>query len=290
MAKSNSQTRLAALADQLRDCLKADAKNIYTYGAILTEANRILEHGQWGPWLEDFGISEASARNYMAAHKFKLAVQSWPMFKSAKFADLKLRPSAIYMLAGLLDEISTLGRKDGTTDFACAGDDSHFFAIGIPDIEAVLVAAKNAWVGPKRLEAILYERHPEAYKEDNPEPVTTTIDTAPADETEETDEDPEVTPRQPRAPKSETVAPRVTAQLSFSSYVLGLWDLCEEAPSTLKSPQLKLEQIERVIALLTEVAKLLTPTVVPLRPAGSVEIPIDDVKAAHAATEVEVRP
>ena len=44
-----------------------------------------------------------------------------------------------------------------------------------------------------------------------------------------------------------------------------------------------------MIVLLTEVAKLLTPTVVPLRPASSVEIPIDEVKAAHeAAAEAEV--
>jgi len=101
------------LAAELKECLKADARNNYTIGAILTEANRELEHGKWGPWLDDFGISEKSSRNYMAAHRFKLAVGQMAAFKSVKFTDLKLRPSAVYLLAEML-ETKVFQDDDGT--------------------------------------------------------------------------------------------------------------------------------------------------------------------------------
>ena len=79
----------------------------------------------------------------------------------------------------------------------------------------------------------------------------------------------------------------MTDRLSFNSWVEGLWGLREHPASTFRTTSIKLEQHEQVIGLLTEVAKLLTPTVVPLRAAGSVEIPVADVKAAHEATELE---
>jgi hypothetical protein len=287
MAKSNSKAVLVDLGNKLSTFLKTDAGNTFAIGAVLADARNILDHGDWLPWLEGYGISETSGRRYLAAHKFKVALRElpfkdlWVGAKSAKLADLKLRASAVYQLAELLGMIPEAGLKL---------DDGTIVTVTTDDIKAVLIAARETWVGPKRLEAIIRGRHPEEVPAEQPTPEPEPADEADDVESEPDDVESEPTPRQPRAPKPETLAPRVTAQLSFSSYVLGLWDLCEEAPSTLKSSQLKLEQIERVIALLTEVAKLLTPTVVPLRPAGSVEIPIDDVKAAHAATEVEVRP
>lgn len=237
MAKfSNSEARLKVLAAELKECLKADVRNVYTMGAILTEANRVSEHGKWGPWLDDFGISEKSSRNYMAAHKFKLAVSQMAAFKSVKFTDLKLRPSTVYLLAEMLE----------TKVFQ---DDDGMVAVDIEDIEAVLAAAKDAWVGPKRLTAIVHERHPARAEPELP--------------------------------------PRVTTLLKYTSYLNGLWDLRQEPPGTFRTTSIKPEQHQQVIALLTEVMKLLTPTVVPLRAAGSVEIPVADVEAAHEATELE---
>ena len=92
----------------------------------------------------------------------------------------------------------------------------------------------------------------------------------------------------PKPPASTPELPkRVTDLLSFDSWVQGLWGLHEQPTSTFRTTSIKLEQMEQVIELLTEVAKLLTPTVVPLRAVGNVEIPAADVKAAHEATELE---
>ena len=279
MAKSNSKAVLVDLGNKLSTYLKTDAGNTFAIGAVLADARNVLDHGDWLPWLEGYGISETSGRRYLAAHKFKLALRElpfkdlWVGAKSAKLADLKLRASAVYQLAELLEMIPDAGLKL---------DDGTVVTVTTDDIKAVLIAARDTWIGPKRLEAIVRERHPD-------EVPATAEPSAPADETgEQTGEDEdtgegEPTPRQPRTPKPEIeLPPRVTAQLRLASYVDGLWDLCEQEPSTLKSSQLKLEQVERVIVLLTEVAKLLTPTVVPLRPAGSVEIPVETEAAAEA--------
>lgn len=273
MAKfSNSEARLKVLAADLKECLKADVRNVYTMGAILTEANRVLEHGNWGPWLDDFGISEKSSRNYMAAHKFKLAISQMAAFKSVKFTDLKLRPSAVYLLAEMLE----------TKVFQ---NDEGMVAVEIEDIGAVLTAAKDAWVGPKVLAAIMHERHPTSFAPPADESVGDAgTDTMPDDTGEAGELDDK--PLKPPASIPE-LSKRVTDLLSFTSWVEGLWGLREQPASTFRTTSIKLEQIERVIELLTDVAKLLTPTVVPLRTAGSVEIPVADVKAAHEATELE---
>ena len=273
MAKfSDSKARLKVLAADLKECLKADVRNVYTMGAILTEANRVLEHGKWGPWLDDFGISEKSSRNYMAAHKFKLAVSQMEAFKSVKFTDLKLRPSAVYLLAEMLE----------TKVFQ---DDDGMVAVDIEDIEAVLAEAKDAWVGPKVLTAIMHERHPASFIPPADEPAADTgTDTMANDtgDTGELDDTPKPRASTPELPK------RVTDLLSFTSWVEGLWGLREQPASTFRTTSIKLEQIEQVIELLTEVAKLLTPTVVPLRAVGSAEIPVADVKAAYEASELEL--
>lgn len=65
MAKKTVKvSKIVALADRLHECIKADTKNVFAYGEVLTDANKILEHGKWLPWIEEFGISEQSARNY----------------------------------------------------------------------------------------------------------------------------------------------------------------------------------------------------------------------------------
>ena len=114
---TNSQAALADLGARLRTCLKADAGNTFAIAAVLADARNILDHGDWLPWLETYGISETSGRRYLAAHKFKLALRDkpfedlWVGGKSAKLADLKLRASAIYQLATLLELIPEAGLK-----------------------------------------------------------------------------------------------------------------------------------------------------------------------------------
>lgn len=60
-------------------------------GNDLLAVKEALPHGQFGPWLKaEFGWSERSAQNFMSVAE---------RFKSAKFADLPIQPSAAYLLA-----------------------------------------------------------------------------------------------------------------------------------------------------------------------------------------------
>lgn len=277
--KSNSLAMLADLAGKLRTCLKAEAVNIYAIGKLLTDAHKIIEHGKWLPWLEDFGINERSARNYLLVHKFKLSVAQLEAFKSARVSDLKLRPTVIYELARLLSELkatnhSTMHEYEDSAVDGCIAVD-----ITLGDVEAVLLAAKDSWVGPVRLDAILRERHPTVRPAEQPADDTA----AEASEDEEAGDESESTPRRPRARKPEPeLPPRLTAQLKLSSYVDGIWDLCEEAPGSLTSSNLELEKVERVIEVLKAVLQIIRAR---HTRNGSVEIPIDEVKSAHEAME-----
>ena len=96
----SAERSLADIESVLASKLHGERTNVIDIGHLLIEAKRkIKEHGgQWLPWLEKhFGKSERSARNYMAAAEY------WEA-KSATVADLKLRPSALYWLAGGLSE------------------------------------------------------------------------------------------------------------------------------------------------------------------------------------------
>ena len=158
MSKSNTKAVLASLGDKLSTYLKTDAGNTFAIAAVLADARNVLDHGDWLPWLEGYGISETSGRRYLAAHKFKLAMRElpfkdlWVGAKSAKLADLKLRASAVYQLAELLEMIPEAGLKL---------DDGTVVTVTTDDIKAVLIAARDTWIGPKRLEAIVRERHPD---------------------------------------------------------------------------------------------------------------------------------
>jgi hypothetical protein len=246
---TNSQTVLANLTNKLRSCLAVDAMNVYAIGKILVDAHKVLEHGEWLPWVEDFGISEQSARNYKAAHRFKVTIQSWDIFKSTKFGDLKLRNTVIYELS---EWLSNLPNHVATTHGTLLGS----YEVNLADIEAVLVAAKDAWIGTKRLEAILRERHPLPAVED-------TSSVLPVEETgEEVHEEDDTEPnseRMPRVPKSEAEPPKQAVDmLSFASWVEGIWRMRDDtAPHTLRNAPIKREQIEGAIAFLQAVAELL---------------------------------
>lgn len=86
------------VADKVRDTVvrikervKKTVEDIIEVGKDLLNVRQQLEHGQFGTWLKaEFGWSERSAQNFMSVAE---------KFKSAKFADLPIQPSAAYLLA-----------------------------------------------------------------------------------------------------------------------------------------------------------------------------------------------
>ncbi len=78
-------------ADRIRERVKKTVEDIIDVGNDLLTVKEALPHGQFGPWLKaEFGWSERSAQNFMSVAE---------RFKSAKFADLPIQPSAAYLLA-----------------------------------------------------------------------------------------------------------------------------------------------------------------------------------------------
>jgi hypothetical protein len=144
--------KLLTITGELHAIFKHGTVDVVQVGRLLTMAKKEVGHGEFLPWLErKFSLSEKSANRYMAAHKFMTTVAA-PLLKSAKLADLRLRPSALYELA----EMHSRGM------------------VTEADIESVLKEAAENWIGSKRLEEILKSRHPvettpEATREAEPE-------------------------------------------------------------------------------------------------------------------------
>ncbi len=73
------------IADRIRARVRRTAEDIIAVGADLTRVKAQIGHGKFLDWIDrEFGMSERSARNYMA-------VAAWAEGKSATVADL---PSA----------------------------------------------------------------------------------------------------------------------------------------------------------------------------------------------------
>jgi DUF3102 family protein len=95
---SSTATDLTPTGDTLAEHAKAiralgrqTVANIIEIGRRLTEAKAIAGHGGWLPWLErEFAWKERNARNFMTVYE---------MSKSAKFADLDIPISGLYLLA-----------------------------------------------------------------------------------------------------------------------------------------------------------------------------------------------
>ena len=78
-------------ADRIRERLKKTLEDLIEVGSDLLVVKEALPHGQFLPWLKaEFGWSERTAQNFMSVAE---------SFKSAKFADLPIQPSAAYLLA-----------------------------------------------------------------------------------------------------------------------------------------------------------------------------------------------
>ena len=117
---------LEAIAADIRKSLKAEVADVIKVGALLAEARALLQYGEWYAWLrEQFSLSQRSALRYVAAYEFVAG-------KSATVSDLKLRISALHLLAG----DRSLRPKE----------------IGV-----VLREAKTKWVGATRAKEIIKE-------------------------------------------------------------------------------------------------------------------------------------
>lgn len=80
-----------AATDRLHVLERKTGEQIIEIGKLLIQVKGDIPHGQFLPWLDaEFGWSERAAQNFMAVAD---------QFKSAKFADLKIAPSALYLLA-----------------------------------------------------------------------------------------------------------------------------------------------------------------------------------------------
>jgi hypothetical protein len=88
-AKVVEKARLTA--ERIRGRLRKTLEDLIEVGSDLLEVKEALPHGQFGAWLKaEFGWSERMAQNFMSVAE---------RFKSAKFAELPIQPSAAYLLA-----------------------------------------------------------------------------------------------------------------------------------------------------------------------------------------------
>ncbi len=89
----SKQQRLAVLAEDTRTRMKRSALDIYHIGANLLEAQDLLAHGEFLPWIEaEFGMGKSSAYKFINVAK---AFQG----KFPQNGNLEIAASALYLLA-----------------------------------------------------------------------------------------------------------------------------------------------------------------------------------------------
>jgi antitoxin (DNA-binding transcriptional repressor) of toxin-antitoxin stability system len=80
-------------ATAIRTAAKRTVKDIVEIGWRLTEAKKLVGHGNWLPWLErEFGWTEQTALNFMRLHELGQS-------NSKRVLDLNLPVSSLYLLA-----------------------------------------------------------------------------------------------------------------------------------------------------------------------------------------------
>ncbi len=86
-----TETALAEHAKEIRDLAKRGVGDIIEIGRRLTEAKRLVGHGNWLSWLDrEFGWSDDTALNFMRIYE---------MSKSRNFRNLNLPISALFLVA-----------------------------------------------------------------------------------------------------------------------------------------------------------------------------------------------
>ena len=93
-----NDTRLAEITAQIRKYEKQTVANVIKIGALLTEVEDLLEHGEFQPWVErEFAWSYRTSVRYRAAYAF-----SQNMTRGT-FGKLNISLTALYILAELGD-------------------------------------------------------------------------------------------------------------------------------------------------------------------------------------------
>jgi len=91
-SRHHGRVRIAEHAEVIRALGKRVVHDIIEIGRRLIDAKKIAGHGGWLPWLDrEFGWEERTARNFIAVAE--------AAGKSAKFADLDVPVSGLYLLA-----------------------------------------------------------------------------------------------------------------------------------------------------------------------------------------------
>ena len=89
----DSETRIVVQqrTGEIRSLVRRSAQDVVDIGVKLGEVKQRLGHGGFGRWLEaEFQWSDSAAQKFMAVAN---------RFKSVKFTDLTVAPSALYLLA-----------------------------------------------------------------------------------------------------------------------------------------------------------------------------------------------
>jgi hypothetical protein len=89
---------MEVIVTELQAALKRETADIIAIGGLLLEARDQLEHGAWLVWLgENFERDPRTAENYMNAARLS------NKFKFETISNLKLRPTALYLLGRALE-------------------------------------------------------------------------------------------------------------------------------------------------------------------------------------------
>jgi hypothetical protein len=92
--RSNSSRTLDVITAEIQ---QIERRNVFEIGALLVEAQKVCDHGDWLPWLErEFEWSQATAYNYMNAHHLAEKFQH--------VGNLAVPMTIIYGLAEEVDE------------------------------------------------------------------------------------------------------------------------------------------------------------------------------------------
>lgn len=107
-------------ADEIRSRLKLTAQEVVEIGERLIEVKSKVGHGKFGKWLlAEFDWTDRTARQFMAVAE---------RFKSENFSDLKIAPSALYLLAApstpesARAEVLALAEAGATITYSLARD------------------------------------------------------------------------------------------------------------------------------------------------------------------------
>jgi len=103
--REEQPARPAELVNLIRIELREGVEHAVRAGALLIDAKRVVDHGNWLPWLrENFGLSERSAQNFM---KLSRDMATLPAANAKRVALLPLREALASIAKSRLPELRT---------------------------------------------------------------------------------------------------------------------------------------------------------------------------------------